>query len=66
MSAIAHWDWPEEWPELFEYLIQMLAEGSPHAVHGAMRVLTGTVWEVFILQINMKVKDCKNDSDVTC
>ncbi|PIK58812.1 putative importin-9 [Apostichopus japonicus] len=40
ISAIAHWDWPEEWPELFQYLIQLLAEGSPHAVHGAMRVLT--------------------------
>lgn len=40
ISAIAHWDWPEAWPELFQYLMQMLAEGSPYAVHGAMRVLS--------------------------
>jgi len=41
VSAIAHWDWPEAWPELFNVLMEALASGSPDAIHGAMRVLTG-------------------------
>ena len=41
VSAIAHWDWPEAWPELFNVLMDALASGSPDAIHGAMRVLTG-------------------------
>jgi len=41
VSAIAHWDWPEAWPELFDVLMEALASGSPDAIHGAMRVLTG-------------------------
>ena len=41
VSAIAHWDWPEEWPELFQILMEALTSGDPNAVHGAMRVLTG-------------------------
>jgi len=41
VSAIAHWDWPEAWPELFDILMEALASGSPDAIHGAMRVLTG-------------------------
>jgi len=41
VSAIAHWDWPEAWPELFGILMEALASGSPDAIHGAMRVLTG-------------------------
>lgn len=41
VSAIAHWDWPEEWPELFGILMQALTSSDPNAVHGAMRVLTG-------------------------
>nr|CAB3256618.1 importin-9 [Phallusia mammillata] len=40
ISAIAHWDWPEEWPDLFPQLMQALTSGSPSHVHGAMRVLT--------------------------
>ncbi|XP_074644656.1 importin-9-like [Tubulanus polymorphus] len=40
ISAIAHWDWPEEWPELFTILMNALTQGNPNAVHGAMRVLT--------------------------
>lgn len=43
VSAIAHWDWPEAWPELFNLLMEMLVSGDVNAVHGAMRVLTG-VW----------------------
>lgn len=41
VSAIAHWDWPEAWPELFNLLMEMLVSGDLNAVHGAMRVLTG-------------------------
>ena len=41
VSAIAHWDWPEAWPELFQILMEALTSGEPNAVHGAMRVLTG-------------------------
>ena len=41
VSAIAHWDWPEAWPDLFDILMQALTSGDPNAVHGAMRVLAG-------------------------
>lgn len=41
VSAIAHWDWPEAWPQLFTLLMDMLVSGDVSAVHGAMRVLTG-------------------------
>ena len=41
VSAIAHWDWPEAWPQLFTLLMEMLVSGNINAVHGAMRVLTG-------------------------
>ena len=41
VSAIAHWDWPEAWPELFQILMEALTSGDANAVHGAMRVLTG-------------------------
>lgn len=40
ISAIAHWDWPEAWPELFPLLMQAVASNQPNAVHGAMRVLS--------------------------
>ncbi|XP_067683421.1 importin-9-like [Haliotis asinina] len=40
ISAIAHWDWPEAWPQLFQVLMQALTSGDTNAVHGAMRVLT--------------------------
>ena len=41
VSAIAHWDWPEAWPDLFPILMQALTSGDANAVHGAMRVLAG-------------------------
>ncbi|RUS86218.1 hypothetical protein EGW08_006013, partial [Elysia chlorotica] len=40
ISAIAHWDWPESWPELFPLLMQAVTSNQPNAVHGAMRVLS--------------------------
>lgn len=41
ISSIAHWDWPEEWPQLFDILMQALSSSDNDAVHGSMRVLTG-------------------------
>uniref|UniRef100_A0A8B9LB95 Importin 9 n=1 Tax=Astyanax mexicanus TaxID=7994 RepID=A0A8B9LB95_ASTMX len=46
VSAIAHWDWPEAWPQLFTLLMDMLVSGDINAVHGAMRVLTEFTREV--------------------
>ncbi|KAM6977557.1 importin-9 [Aplochiton taeniatus] len=46
VSAIAHWDWPEAWPQLFTLLMDMLVSGDVNAVHGAMRVLTEFTREV--------------------
>lgn len=46
VSAIAHWDWPEAWPQLFTLLMDMLISGNINAVHGAMRVLTEFTREV--------------------
>uniref|UniRef100_A0A8C5C9J7 Importin 9 n=1 Tax=Gadus morhua TaxID=8049 RepID=A0A8C5C9J7_GADMO len=46
VSAIAHWDWPEAWPQLFNLLMEMLVSGDVNAVHGAMRVLTEFTREV--------------------
>ena len=39
ISAIAHWDWPEEWPTLFSTLMIFLTQGSPEGLHGSMTVL---------------------------
>ena len=39
---IAHWDWPEAWPQLLPRLDAALSSGDGSLVHGAMRVLTGT------------------------
>ncbi|XP_075930627.1 importin-9 isoform X2 [Petromyzon marinus] len=46
VSAIAHWDWPDAWPQLFGLLMEMLTGGEVSAVHGAMRVLTEFTREV--------------------
>ena len=40
ISAIAYWDWPENWPGLFDILVKCLSRENEYAVHGAMRVLT--------------------------
>ncbi|KAK0168636.1 hypothetical protein PV327_002414 [Microctonus hyperodae] len=40
ISAIAHWDWPENWPGLFDILVNCLSGQNEFAVHGAMRVLS--------------------------
>ena len=40
ISTIAHWDWPDEWRNLFGFLMEALKSGNEAAVHGSMRVLT--------------------------
>ena len=41
ISSIAHWDWPDQWPELFNILTTALGGNTndAFAVHGAVRVL---------------------------
>lgn len=41
VSKIAHLDWPDLWPELFDVLLSHLKTGSADEVHGSMRVLAG-------------------------
>ncbi len=48
VSAIAHWDWPEAWPELFQILMEALNSGNRDAVDGAMRVLEG-LWRLICM-----------------
>lgn len=39
LSAIAHWDWPDHWPQLFDILMAALKDQDEFAVQGAVRVL---------------------------
>ena len=39
ISAIAHWDWPEEWPTLFNTMMAFLTQGNEYGLHGSMSVL---------------------------
>ncbi|GJE89716.1 ARM repeat-containing protein [Phanerochaete sordida] len=43
LSAIAECDWPDEYPELLENLIQLLSSGSSDAIHGSMQMFTDFV-----------------------
>lgn len=38
VAHIAYWDWPHNWPELFNILSHCLA-GDDNSVHGSMKVL---------------------------
>jgi hypothetical protein len=40
VSKVAHNDWPEDWPNLFNVLLDLIKSSNPNDVHGAMRVLT--------------------------
>ncbi|XP_071477109.1 importin-9-like [Diadema antillarum] len=51
ISAIAHWDWPDAWPDLFGLLMMMITNGNSNEVHGAMRVLTEFTREVSDVQM---------------
>lgn len=39
ISGIAQWDWPDEWPTLFNSLMVYLTQGSSDSLHGSMCVL---------------------------
>jgi len=39
IAAIAHWDWPDHWPQLFEILMQAIQGSDEFAVQGSVRVL---------------------------
>lgn len=39
LAAIAHWDWPDHWPQLFDILMQALKGNDEFAVQGSVRVL---------------------------
>lgn len=51
IAAIAHWDFPEKWPNLFQIIMQALTSGDTHAVHGGMRVLTELSRDVTDMQV---------------
>ncbi|KAJ1971194.1 hypothetical protein H4R35_005407, partial [Dimargaris xerosporica] len=38
ISEIAQYDWPEDWPELFDYLLHWLKTGTPEQVQATMCV----------------------------
>jgi len=40
ISAVAHWDWPENWPGLFDILVNYLSSNNEWQVQAAMRLLT--------------------------
>ena len=42
LSKIASFDFPEDWPNLFDWLVEALNSSNPDLVHGCMRVLSGT------------------------
>ena len=48
MSRIASFDWPNAWPDLFTILIQALHTMDPNVIHGAMRVFTGKLFDLYI------------------
>jgi len=39
LAGIAHWDWPDHWPQLFDVLMEALRAEDEFAVQGAVRVL---------------------------
>ena len=72
MSAIAAWDWPEQWPELFDILTSALRATAPpgsgadeFAVHGAVRVLKEFTRDLTDAQIPQVSINCKKPSMYT-
>jgi len=39
LASIASWDWPDQWPQLFDILMQAIKGTDEFAVQGAVRVL---------------------------
>ncbi|KAH9958982.1 ARM repeat-containing protein [Russula dissimulans] len=40
LSTMANSDWPDEYPDLLNLLVQLLLSGSSNSIHGAMQVFT--------------------------
>jgi hypothetical protein len=45
VSKIASYDFPEQWPDLLDILLQVISAGSDGQVHGALKVLADLVDE---------------------
>ncbi|WWD20442.1 hypothetical protein CI109_104918 [Kwoniella shandongensis] len=43
LSAVARFDWPDDYPDLLSQLVALLTTGSPDSVHGAMRIISDFV-----------------------
>jgi hypothetical protein len=41
IASIAHNDWPEEWPQLMDTLLQALESGQQQQIESAMQILKG-------------------------
>ncbi|RKP07583.1 armadillo-type protein, partial [Thamnocephalis sphaerospora] len=39
VAKIAHQDWPEQWPDLMDVLVQLLREGTAEQAHGSLACL---------------------------
>ena len=53
VAIIAHWDWPEQWPQLFGILLSALSPDNLdlNAVHGTLETLTEIVLEITDIQM---------------
>ncbi|RWS24145.1 Importin-9-like protein, partial [Leptotrombidium deliense] len=51
ISAIAHYEWPDEWPDLFKELLSFLSSRNYGAIYGAMKVFSEISHEIVDTQI---------------
>ncbi|XP_015788598.1 importin-9 [Tetranychus urticae] len=51
ISGIAHYDWPDEWTDLFDILIGYINSENLLAIYGSMKVFTEMCHEISELQI---------------
>ena len=51
IAAIAHWDWPETWPNLVPALLDNLSSGRTALVHGSIRVFVELARDISEAQI---------------
>lgn len=49
--TIVPWDWPDNWPELFDKLIQTLNEDSECAIRGALQVLHKFIDQLKVIHV---------------
>lgn len=51
VSAIGHYDWPEEWPELMPSLLTYISSGNHSAIYASMKIFAEMCHEVIDTQI---------------